>query len=85
MTRTHMRRAQRRESVTPNPPALEHAKSGRQQAENREILDTVLAALGRLPETQRETATLFYINGYSQQEIGAFTGRRSKFAPRRYR
>ena len=37
--------------------------------ERRELRDQVLAAIGRLSKTQRETTALFYIDGYSQEEI----------------
>ncbi len=41
-------------------------------AEAREMQDRVLDALRALPEPEREVTALFYINGYSQAEIGAF-------------
>ena len=31
-----------------------------------------MAALRKLPEAERAVTALFYINGYSQDEIGAF-------------
>ena len=34
--------------------------------------DHVLAAIRLLPDHERTVTTLFYINGYSQQEIAAF-------------
>ena len=34
--------------------------------------DEVLRAIGELPEPQREVTTLFYINGYSQNDIADF-------------
>ena len=39
------------------------------EVENRELREQVLAAIGRLSKTQRETTTLFYINGYSVAEV----------------
>ena len=39
------------------------------EMERTELRDQVLAAIGRLTRTQRETATLFYINGYSVNEV----------------
>ena len=39
------------------------------EMEHRELHDRVMAAIERLNKTQRETTTLFYINGYSQEEI----------------
>lgn len=41
-------------------------------AEARETRDQVLEAVRRLPARQREVTALFYINGYSQNEIAAF-------------
>ncbi len=43
-----------------------------QTAEQREIQDKVLAAIGSLPDHQRTVTTLFYINGYSQADIAQF-------------
>ena len=37
----------------------------------RELRDRVMAAIGKLTKTQRETVTLFYINGYSTGDIAA--------------
>jgi len=37
--------------------------------ERRELRDRVMDAVGRLSKTQRETTTLFYINGYSVEEV----------------
>jgi DNA-directed RNA polymerase specialized sigma24 family protein len=39
------------------------------EVEQRELRDQVMAAIGQLSKRQRETTTLFYINGYSQEEI----------------
>lgn len=41
-------------------------------AEQHELADNVRAAIGALPEHERLITTLFYINEYSQKEIGAF-------------
>lgn len=38
----------------------------------QELKDSVLAAIQSLPEDQRIVTTLFYINGYSQNEISDF-------------
>jgi RNA polymerase sigma factor (sigma-70 family) len=40
--------------------------------ERQEVRRTVLAAVRSLPERERTTTTLFYINGYSLAEIGGF-------------
>ena len=39
------------------------------EIERQELRDQVMAAIGRLSKVQRETTTLFYINGYSQEEV----------------
>ena len=41
-------------------------------AEENEMKNKVLAAIKALPESQRMVTTLFYINGYSQNEIADF-------------
>jgi len=43
----------------------------RREEERRGLRDQVMAAIGRLSKTQRETTTLFYINGYSVEEVAA--------------
>ena len=40
--------------------------------EDYEVQEEVLEAIGTLPEHERMVTTLFYINGYSQKEIGEF-------------
>ena len=47
----------------------EHGPAAR--LERRELRAAVLAAIGRLTTAQRETTTLFYINGYSVAEVAA--------------
>ena len=39
------------------------------ELERQELRDQVMAAIGRLNRPQRETTTLFYVNGYSLQEV----------------
>ena len=39
--------------------------------EATELREQVMQAIGRLPHTQRETVTLYYIGGYSQEEVAA--------------
>ena len=41
-------------------------------AVNGELKETVLAAIAALPQGERLVTTLFYINGYSQQQIAEF-------------
>ncbi len=40
--------------------------------ERREMREEILAAIRRLPDAQRMATTLFYIDGYSQNEIAEF-------------
>lgn len=44
-------------------------------ASQKEVRSQVMAALQRLSETNRETATLYYINAYSTADISRLTGR----------
>lgn len=41
-------------------------------AEQHELQARVLAAIRALPENERQVVTLFYVNGYTQSDIGAF-------------
>lgn len=41
-------------------------------AERRELLTRVLQAINALPENERLVTTLFYVNGYTQADIGEF-------------
>ena len=43
-----------------------------QAAQKREMKDRVLDVIRSLPETERTATTLFYINGYSQDEVADF-------------
>src|SRR5262245_43589788 len=42
--------------------------------ELREMKDQVWAAIGSLPEHERQSVMLFYIGGYSQREVSEFLG-----------
>jgi len=42
--------------------------------EQREMKDQVWAAIGSLPEHERQSVMLFYIGGYSQREVSEFLG-----------
>ena len=44
------------------------------ELEQREMKERVLEAVDALPENERAAATLYYIGGYSQAEIGEFLG-----------
>jgi RNA polymerase sigma-70 factor (ECF subfamily) len=41
-------------------------------AENRELLSKVVHAIKSLPDNERLVTTLFYVNGYTQSDIGEF-------------
>jgi RNA polymerase sigma factor (sigma-70 family) len=47
-------------------------RSPARAAEDRELHEKVLEAVRSLPENEREVTTLYYINGYSQVEVGEF-------------
>ena len=47
-------------------------KSPLETAEKHELTERVLVEIRGLPEKQRVATTLFYINGYSQNEIADF-------------
>ena len=51
--------------------AAEDAGAG-QSGQDHEMQEEVLEAIRALPEHERMVTTLFYINGYSQKEIGEF-------------
>ncbi|HEX8129607.1 MAG TPA: sigma-70 family RNA polymerase sigma factor [Pyrinomonadaceae bacterium] len=50
-------------SAAPDPHA---------EAEQRELRGTVLAAIRALPANERLVTTLFYVNGFTQTDIGEF-------------
>jgi len=61
---------QRRHSALIDPDMRSSdVESPQRQLERRELRDEVLAAIGRLGDALRETTTLFYINGYSVEEV----------------
>jgi RNA polymerase sigma factor (sigma-70 family) len=60
---TSLDRARELPTRTPGPA---------EQAEQREMQEAVLRAIRELSARQREVTTLYYINGYSQNEIAAF-------------
>lgn len=72
-TKMHLRR-----EGTRNRRALPAATTGNEPAADelaaqRETRTSVMDALGRLSDANRETATLYYIDGYSQADISRFT------------
>ena len=64
-------------NTTPLEVAESTASDGDDPAtatENCELRQAVTTALGGLDSKQREVATLYYMGGYSQREIGKFLG-----------
>jgi RNA polymerase sigma-70 factor (ECF subfamily) len=64
----------RRAGVTSADELDEHPHPGPTPAavlDRRDMRDRVLDAIGRLSTAQRETTTLFYINGYTIDEVAA--------------
>ena len=73
----HCDRITRRKRVRTAPLEAAEAEASaapgpHQMAEQAEMREEVLNAIRSLPEPQREVTTLFYINGYSQQEVADF-------------
>ena len=65
----------KRVDIIPLEAAVEIPSLGKSPAEavlEQEMKDVVLAAIQALPEKERVVTTLFYINGYSQNEIADF-------------
>lgn len=64
----HLKREAR--SVTIDAiPEPESPLNPQRDLEQTELREKVLNAIGNLSKTQRETVTLYYISGYSQQEV----------------
>jgi len=70
------RMTRRRRGVTVPVEAAARAPSERlgpdQVIEKRELRDTVLRLIQELPERQRATVTLHYVDGYSQKQVAEF-------------
>ncbi len=56
----------------PAVPLAEGMRVAESDLQRSEMQERVLEAIRELPERQRETTTLYYINGYSQNEISDF-------------
>ncbi len=67
----HCDRAIQKKSV-PTVPLEEGMRVAEPNPERSELQERVLEAIRDLPERQREATTLYYINGYSQDEISDF-------------
>ncbi len=65
----------RKIAIDPLQTVLEHPSPYPNQdlvMEQREMKDQIWAAIDSLPDHERETVMLFYISGYSQQEMSEF-------------
>jgi len=67
----HLRRRKKEVDIHEAVDGERSASAWQKQSERRELRDEVMAAIERLSKTQRETTTLFYINGYSVEEVAA--------------
>ncbi|MCX5759684.1 MAG: sigma-70 family RNA polymerase sigma factor [Candidatus Hydrogenedentes bacterium] len=67
----HCDRATRGKKVA-TVPLEEGLHVAQPRPERNELQDKVLEVVRELPERQREATTLYYINGYSQNEIAEF-------------
>jgi len=65
----HLRRRKDEAPIDGAEEERASASSWRAESGRRELREEVMAAIGRLSKTQRETTTLFYINGYSVEEV----------------
>jgi len=61
----------RRAPVQDAAAAMSEEPEPAARLERKELRQRVLAAIGRLSQAQRETATLFYVNGYTVAEVAA--------------
>ena len=71
-------RRERTATACDEPPHLclaDGCANARETLARKELRDAVMEALQRLTGAQRETAMLFYINGYSLTDIAEFTAR----------
>lgn len=73
----HIDRARRKQRAAPIPLEQARRLSSRaptpaEAAEQRLLQGQIFAAINSLPERQRAVVTLFYMQAYSQEEIGAF-------------
>ncbi|MFC1716299.1 RNA polymerase sigma factor [Candidatus Poribacteria bacterium] len=65
----HLRRRREIIGVEEIAEQLEDTGTPHTEMEKRELSDQVMIAIGQLSKKQRETTTLFYIDGYSQAEV----------------
>jgi len=67
----HLRKRREVTGIEQMPEEASPVSTWRAREQQRDLREQVLAAIGRLSKVQRETTTLFYINGYSVQEVAA--------------
>jgi len=67
----HLRRRKDEAPIDGAEEERASASSWRAESGRRELREGVMAAIWRLSKTQRETTTLFYINGYSVEEVAS--------------
>ena len=65
----HLRKRREVVGVEEIAEQMECSSNPHSEIEQQELRAQVMAAIGQLNRKQRETTTLFYINGYSQEEI----------------
>jgi len=56
----------------PNEDSLVYEEAAREHEGEKRLQDAVLDAINDLPETNRTTTTLYYIDGYSLEDISSF-------------
>ena len=66
-----IRRRRDQADIEAGPVPESNEPTPQEQLSKQELRESVLAAVGRLSKTQRETTTLYYINGYSVAEVAA--------------
>ncbi|HUW57133.1 MAG TPA: sigma-70 family RNA polymerase sigma factor [Planctomycetota bacterium] len=65
----HLRRRRETAGIEDMDEIADRASSRGAGKDRQTLRDQVMDAVGRLSKTQRETTTLFYINGYSVEEV----------------
>ena len=66
-----IRRRRNQADIEAGPVPASNEPTPPEQLSKQELRESVLAAVARLTKTQRETTTLYYINGYSVAEVAA--------------
>jgi len=66
-----IRRRRDQSNIEAGPVPVSNEPTPPERLSKQELRQSVLAAVARLSQTQRETTTLYYINGYSVAEVAA--------------